>query len=302
MGDLPPGVFRVCGKYRLRKKIGSGSFSEGYYANNVLTGEGIAVKMESLDADNPKPSHEWKVYKALGGGPGIPRVSRFGAKCGYQAMTMNLLGPSLEDLFDACNRDFTLKTVLMLADQLISHVEYIHSQNYIHHDIKPDNLLIGAHCKRHLVNIINFGLANRYCNEITLIHIPYHTYKHLVGTACYASINSHLGIEQAQRDDLESLAYNLIYFLCGLLPWQHFDASPRTKKHHGIMQQKSGISVAELCSGIPDEFHTFLCYTWALAFTAEPDYTYVCTLFQDLFDRCGYQDDGVFDWSERTER
>ena len=91
-----------------------------YYADNVLTGEGIAVKMESLDADNPKLRHEWKVYKSLSGGLGIPRASWFGSECGYQAMTMNLLGPSLEDLFDACNRKFTLKTVHILADQLVS--------------------------------------------------------------------------------------------------------------------------------------------------------------------------------------
>jgi casein kinase I homolog HRR25 len=91
-----------------------------YYADNILTGEWIAVKMESLDADNPKLSHEWKVYKSLSGGLGIPRVSWFGSERGYRAMTMSLLGPSLEDLFDACNRKFTLKTVLMLADQLVS--------------------------------------------------------------------------------------------------------------------------------------------------------------------------------------
>ena len=100
---------------------------EVYYADNILTGEGIAVKMESLEAHNPKLSHEWKVYKSLSGGLGIPRVSWFGAERGYRAMTMSLLGPSLEDLFDACNRKFTLKTVLMLADQLVSFVTFIHS-------------------------------------------------------------------------------------------------------------------------------------------------------------------------------
>jgi hypothetical protein len=98
-----------------------------YYANNVLTGEGIAVKMESLDADNPKLSHEWKVYKSLSGGLGIPRVSWFGSERGYRAMTMSLLGPSLENIFDACNLKFTLKTVLMLADQLVSFITFIHS-------------------------------------------------------------------------------------------------------------------------------------------------------------------------------
>jgi len=143
MGDLPPGVFRVCGKYRLRNKIGSGSFGEFldllylhcsadmvihigdvYHATNILNGERVAVKMEPIDADHSKLKHEWKVYKSLGSGvyPGIPRILWFGAERGYTAMTMDLLGPSLEDLFNQCNRKFSLKTVLMLADQLVSSV------------------------------------------------------------------------------------------------------------------------------------------------------------------------------------
>ena len=142
MGDLPPGVFRVCGKYRLRKKVGSGSFGvfctayratfmlkslnhqltigDVYYANNVITGEATAVKMEPIDSESPKLCHEWKVYKSLGSAVGIPRVLWFGTERSYKAMVMNILGPSLEDLFTACNRTFSLKTVLMLADQLVS--------------------------------------------------------------------------------------------------------------------------------------------------------------------------------------
>jgi casein kinase I family protein HRR25 len=86
----------------------------------VITGEAVAVKMESIDSKSPKLCHEWKVYKSLGSAVGIPRVVWFGTERGYKAMIMNLLGPSLEDLFTACNRTFSLKTVLMLADQLVS--------------------------------------------------------------------------------------------------------------------------------------------------------------------------------------
>jgi casein kinase I family protein HRR25 len=91
-----------------------------YFATNVVTGEGIAVKMEPLDADYPKLAHEWEVYKSMGNGPGIPHILWCGAERGYRAMSMSLLGPSLEDLFNRCDRKFTLKTVLMLADQLVS--------------------------------------------------------------------------------------------------------------------------------------------------------------------------------------
>jgi serine/threonine protein kinase len=79
----------------------------------------VAVKMESLDSDHPKLAQEWKVYKSLTSSPGIPRVFWFGTERGYKAMVMSLLGPSLEDLFTACNRTFSLKTVLKLAHCLV---------------------------------------------------------------------------------------------------------------------------------------------------------------------------------------
>lgn len=138
MDGLPVGVFRICGKYRLRKKIGLGSFGaynnfsspppsadnwlligDVYYANDVITGKAVAVKMESATTDHPKLEEEWRIYKKLGHTPGIPHAIWFGSEQGHKAIIMKLLGPSLEQLFNLCNRRFSLKTVLMLADQLV---------------------------------------------------------------------------------------------------------------------------------------------------------------------------------------
>ncbi|KAJ6520309.1 kinase-like domain-containing protein [Mycena sanguinolenta] len=288
---------RVGGKYRLGKKIGSGSFGDIYLGINIISGEEVAIKLESVKAKHPQLEYESKVYKTLAGGVGVPFVRWFGTECDYNAMVMDLLGPSLEDLFNFCNRKFSLKTVLLLADQLISRIEYVHSRNFIHRDIKPDNFVMGIGKRGNQVNVIDFGLAKKFRDPKTHLHIPYRENKNLTGTARYTSINTHLGVEQARRDDLESLAYVLMYFLRGALPWQGLKAATKKQKYDRIMEKKMTTPTDLLCRGFPNEFGIFLNYTRALRFDDKPDYSYLRKLFRDLFVREGYQYDYVFDWS-----
>lgn len=210
-------------------------------------------------------------------------------------MVMDLLGPSLEDLFNFCNRRFTLKTVLMLADQMICRVEYIHSKNFIHRDIKPDNFLIGLGKRSSLLHIIDFGLAKKYRDPKTHKHIPYIEGKSLTGTARYASINTHVGIEQSRRDDLEAIGYVLLYFLRGSLPWQGITAAGKNEKYQKIMDRKMGTTVDVLCRGFPSEFITYIDYVKALKFEDRPDYGHLRRLFKELFTRESFEYDYVFD-------
>ncbi|CDW53234.1 Casein kinase I alpha [Trichuris trichiura] len=215
----------VGNKYRIIRRIGGGSFGEIYLGINKSNGEEVAVKIESNKSRHPQLLYESKVYRILQGGIGIAHIKWFGVESDNSILVMDLLGPSLEDLFNFCSRRFSMKTVLMLADQMIGRIEFVHVKNFIHRDIKPDNFLmgIGRHCNK--LFVIDFGLAKKFRDNRTRLHIAYREDKSLTGTARYASVNAHLGIEQSRRDDMESMGYVLMYFNMGKLPWQGMKAS-----------------------------------------------------------------------------
>eukprot|EP01012_Entosiphon_sulcatum_P047020 TRINITY_DN635_c0_g1_i10.p3 TRINITY_DN635_c0_g1~~TRINITY_DN635_c0_g1_i10.p3 ORF type:complete len:337 (+),score=78.41 TRINITY_DN635_c0_g1_i10:1476-2486(+) len=292
---------RVGNKYRIGRKIGAGSFGDIHQGTDIQTGETVAIKLEPVKTRHPQLLYESRLYKILNSGGnaiGIPNVRWYGVEGDYNVMVIDLLGPSLEDLFNFCGRKFSIKTVLMLADQMISRVEYFHSKNFLHRDIKPDNFLMGTGKKGHHVYIIDYGLAKKYRDPKTHQHIPYKEGKALTGTARYASINTHLGIEQSRRDDLESLGYIFMYFLRGSLPWQGLKAQTKKQKYDRISEKKMATPVENLCKGFPSEFAVFLNYTNnTLLFADKPDYQYLRKLFRDLFVREGYQMDYVFDWT-----
>ena len=254
------------------------------------------MKMESARCKHPQLLYEAKLLRHLQGGPGIANVYYADVEGEFNVMVMDLLGPSLEDLFNYCNRKLSLKTVLNLADQMLERVEYLHSKNFIHRDIKPDNFLIGAGKKSRTLFMIDFGLAKRYRDPRTHQHIPYKENKNLTGTARYASVNAHLGLEQSRRDDLESVGYVLLYLLAGSLPWQGLKANTKHEKYQRIMDKKMSTSIETLSRGLPVEFAKYFSYVKALKFDDRPDYPYLRQLFQDLYVREGFESNGPFDW------
>eukprot|EP00897_Mesotaenium_endlicherianum_P006177 jgi/Mesen1/5588/ME000281S04651 len=278
---------RIGNKYRLGRKIGSGSFGEIYLGTNIQTNEEVGIKLESVKTKHPQLLYESKLYRILQGGTGIPNIRWFGVEGDYNVMVLDLLGPSLEDLFNFCSRKFSLKTVLMLADQLINRVEFVHSKSFLHRDIKPDNFLMGLGRRANQVYIIDFGLAKKYRDPTTHQHIPYRENKNLTGTARYASINTHLGIEQSRRDDLESLGYVLMYFLRGSLPWQGLKAGTKKQKYEKISEKKMSTPIEVLCKNYPSELASYFHYCRQLRFDDKPDYAYLKRLFRDLFIREG---------------
>ncbi|KAH8395994.1 hypothetical protein KR222_001110 [Zaprionus bogoriensis] len=284
-------------KYRIIRKIGSGSFGDIYLGMSMQCGEEVAIKMEAINARHPQLLYEYKLYRVLSGGVGIPRIRYYGNEKNFNILVMDLLGPSLEDLFNFCTRHFTIKTVLMLVDQMIGRLEYVHMKCFIHRDIKPDNFLmgIGRHCNK--LFLIDFGLAKKYRDPHRRMHIPYREEKNLTGTARYASINAHVGIEQSRRDDMESLGYVMMYFNRGVLPWQGMKATGKKQKYEKISEKKMSTPVEVLCKGYPAEFSMYLNYCRSLRFEEAPDYMYLRQLFRILFRTLNHHYDYIYDWT-----
>ena len=281
--------------------IGQGAFGQIYISYNMRDNIAVSIKKEIKKAQKvPQLKTESKVYQALlninaddisGAKPfnqdevqGVPKFYGVGELQDSYYLIMDFLGPNLLELFEYCGcHKFTISTVCLLALQILNRIENLHKHYYLHRDIKPENFLIGMQEKANIIYLIDFGLSKRYKNPKTHQHIPYREGRSLTGTARYVSINTHLGIEQSRRDDLESIGYVLVYFLKGVLPWQGLKNGNRYTR---IMEKKLQIPTEILCYGLPEELIFYLNYCKSLRFEDRPDYDYLRGLFIKLLGTC----------------
>lgn len=283
-------------KYKLIKKIGAGSFGQIYSGEDIVSHEKVSIKVEPTNSKVPQLSYESKLYMLLQGCANVPKFYWYGVEDDNNFMVIDLLDKSLEDLLHICGGQMSLKTVLMLIDQMISSVEYMHNKNFVHRDIKPDNFLMGRKNTANQVFVIDFGLSKSYRDSITHLHIPFSEGRSLTGTARYASVNTLRGVEPSRRDDMESLGYVWIYLLKGSLPWMGLDAKDRKAKYEKICQVKAKTSLEKLCEDLPEEFINYLNSVKSLRFAETPNYALYKKMFRNLFQNLGYEYDYKYDW------
>lgn len=288
----------------LTNVIGSGTFGKVIYGTSINQKSEYAIKFEKTTIKSSVIEEEIKMYKALYPEEGVPKIHWTGNYKGYKLMIMDLLGPSIDKYFIACDRKFSLLTTLMIGEQMVKRIKYIHSKGYLHRDIKPNNFMIGRFSKEfpldliddRIVYVIDFGLSKEYIDFETKAHLPYKDSRKFIGTPRYASINTHQGIRQSRRDDLESIAYIMIYFILGELPWQGIKAKSKSEKKEKIKEVKLKYKFEEN-KDIPKELIVLLNYCKGLAYFDTPDYEYIVKLMDSM--RNPNEKRPLWEWNER---
>ncbi|URE34038.1 CK1 includes the casein kinase 1 kinases [Musa troglodytarum] len=281
--------------YKIERKLGKGGFGQVYVgrrvsatnANDRITGSGaveVALKFEhrSSKGCNYGPPYEWQVYNTLGGIHGVPRVHYKGRQGDYYIMVMDMLGPSLWDVWNSNSHSMSVEMVACIAIEAISILEKMHSKGYVHGDVKPENFLFGppGTSEEKKLFLVDLGLATKWKDSATGLHVEYDQRPDVFrGTVRYASVHAHLGRTASRRDDLESLAYTLIFLLRGRLPWQGYQGE---NKGFLVCKKKMATSPETLCCFSPQPFKQFVEYVVNLKFDEEPDYAKCISLFDGI--------------------
>ncbi|KAK9699826.1 hypothetical protein RND81_08G197900 [Saponaria officinalis] len=293
-GPLPEKV-QVGGSpmYKLERKLGKGGFGQVYVGRRIggniteRTGPNayeVALKFEhrSSKGCNYGPPYEWQVYNSLGGSHGVPRVHYKGRQGDFYIMVMDMLGPSLWDVWNTNSHSMSIEMVACIAIEAISILEKLHSRGYVHGDVKPENFLLGppGTPDEKKLFLVDLGLATKWRDTSSGLHVEYDQRPDVFrGTVRYASVHAHLGRTGSRRDDLESLAYTLVFLLRGRLPWQGYQGE---NKGFLVCKKKMATSPETLCCFCPQPFRQFVEYVVNLKFDEEPNYAKYVSLFDGI--------------------
>ncbi|KAM3144750.1 hypothetical protein pb186bvf_003059 [Paramecium bursaria] len=286
-------------QFIVRKKLSSGSFGVVFQGEDKLTGELIALKIEKEDNEEARSlDRESHMLSRLQGVPGIPKLYWLGQEGPYNIMVIQLLGRDLAYYVKHLKK-FSLKSLLMLAEQLIIILQQTHERSIVHRDMKPENVLVGIDPSE--IYLVDFGISKVYKDQKGQ-HIPFRENKPFIGTTRYASIAAHKGHELGRVDDLESLGYMLIFLYKGQLPWQNLQNVSDKDKTKIVGRMKMAIEPEELCKDLPKEFMEYFTYIRSLTFKQAPDYKKLINLMRQCAIENEITFDFKYDWYEMERR
>lgn len=266
--------------------LGKGEYGDVCICCDLLDStKHYAIKFENSFLAN-KLKLEKEILDLMVGVEGFPTVIGNGSFKSKNYLVLERLGPNLKDLFQYCYSHFSLQTILLIGIQILTRLHDFHYKSgFIHGDVKPDNFVIGLKTTN-LIHMIDFGSSKPFRifnNQSAKIeHIPYKDNIKAPNSNKFVSINTHMGIEQSRRDDLESLGYMLIYFANNSLPWEGGSKSNKEDKSFKMLEKKTTIPVEVYCKDLPIEFCVYMNYVRNLRFNEKPDYNYLKTLFAEL--------------------
>ncbi|OHT01917.1 Casein kinase I [Tritrichomonas foetus] len=248
------------------------------------TGEHVLIKSKPYDL-----SFEAKISTLLSGANGFPKFHYYSIENNNCILVTQLLGKPLSNLFIEQKQTFSLKTIIMIADQVLERLEFLYNKSIVHGRISPEHILIERNpCQNvpSLLYLVNFCHGERF-KECLGFNNNILSERKGYGPEEFLSIRALCKEDLSPADDLESLAYMLIYFYNKELPWSNCDNS---------LDSKVSISVDTLCAGMPKEFAYFLKTVKNLSPGEAPNYQEYRKIFRQLLERSGIAYDGLFDW------
>ncbi|KAI4350368.1 hypothetical protein L6164_004830 [Bauhinia variegata] len=282
--------------YKIERKLGKGGFGQVYVGRRVSGGSDrngadaieVALKFEHRNSKgcNYGPPYEWQVYNTLNGCYGIPCVHYKGRQGDFYILVMDMLGPSLWDVWNSLGQLMSPSMVACIAVEAISILQKLHSKGFVHGDVKPENFLLGqpGTADEKKLYLVDLGLASRWKDTSSGQHVEYDQRPDIFrGTIRYASVHAHLGRTGSRRDDLESLAYTLIFLIKGRLPWQGYQGD---NKSFLVCKKKMSTSPELMCCLCPAPFRHFLEAVSNMRFDEEPNYLRLISFFESLIEPC----------------
>ncbi|GAX84656.1 hypothetical protein CEUSTIGMA_g12077.t1 [Chlamydomonas eustigma] len=282
--------------YIPEKKLGKGGFGQVWLGRRVTLRKKDGVVLEGAQAPEVAlklehktskgctngPPYEWHVYSQLGDSYGIPKVHYKGQQDDFYIMVMDLLGPSLWDVWNQQFQHLSETYAACVAVESLAILQALHNKGYVHGDVKPENFLLGSagSGKEKKLFLVDLGLATKWKERGT--HVRYDQRPDdFRGTVRYASVHAHLGRTTSRRDDLESLAYTLLFLLKGRLPWQGFQGA---NKGFQVCRKKMGTGSDLLCQRVNSAFQEFTDAVINLKFEEDPPYQKFMALFEPLLN------------------